>query len=407
MSDERYDPESISPARRWLFRLIAVSLPFLALIAAIRIAEYWASFRVRLPNQIMHEHFRLNHVNLTRHYQTETRYFLDDSGERYLFDIEINSKGWREDYEVSINKPDSVYRIFYVGDSFVEGTAPADSTVPCLVEKELNKNYSGGNQRFEVINAGTSSYSPSIFYVLIRYYLLEYSPDLIVINVDMTDDYDEWKYSSTLVLDDEGNPYAVPHRTISGAGFIDTGEGARRMTFMSRVYLFFYENSYVFNYLRKNFPELHFPMNISSDTENPEDEFIYDRWAWCRYDRDEKTRNNVAKTLDYLRRTLELCREHRIKVAVTGVPHYEQYALDPRTGKPLWSDRPHREIARVAEECGAFYIDSFNFLKPYVTGTGQTRYYYYDDMHFNPTGYWLWSRAHIDALTDPENDLLR
>ena len=191
----------------------------------------------------MHEHFRLNHVNSERYYHTETRYYLDDSSERYLFYLKINSQGWREDYEVSIDKPVSVYRVFYVGDSFIEGTAPVDSTVPYLVEEELNRRYAGSKTHYEVINAGTTSYSPSIFYVLIRYYLLKYSPDLIVINVDMTDNYDDWKYSSTIVLDSEGNPYAVPHRKIGNAKFIDTKEGAREMTFMSRVYLFLYEKS--------------------------------------------------------------------------------------------------------------------------------------------------------------------
>ena len=355
----------------------------------------------------MHNDFRLNHVYPANQTHTYDIYFRDDSGKPFLFDRKTNSHGWREDYEISVEKPDTVYRIFYVGDSFTEGTAPADSTVPYLVEEELNRRYAGSGTHYEVINTGTSSYAPSIFYVLIRYYLLEYSPDLIVINVDMTDDYDDWKYSSTLVLDKNGNPYGVPHRDIYNDVYIDTKDGARKATFMSRVYLFFYENSYTFNYLRKKFPKLRFPMNIKHDTQNGEDEFVYPRWAWCRYTWDNKTRKNVTRTLDFLKRTLELCSNNGVKMAVTSVPHYEQYSIDKDTGKPFWSDKPHRDINRVTENTGAFYIDSFSYLKPFVTGTEQTKYYYYKDMHFNPLGYWLWSRAHIDALTDPKNELLR
>ena len=122
----------------------------------------------------------------------------------------------------------------------------------------------------------------------------------------------------------------------------------------------------MFNYLRDKSPDLRFPVNISNDTSNLENEFIYPRWAWCSYEWDEKTQNNVARTCDYLKRTLELCREKDVKVAVTGVPHFEQYALDPGTGQPLWSDRPHREIKKIAENTGAFYFDSFEYLKPYI-----------------------------------------
>ncbi len=64
--------------------------------------------------------------------------------------------------------------------------------------------------RFEVINTGTASYSPVIYYILLRHYLLPYEPDLVVLAVDMTDDYDDHVYRESLIRDSGGNPWAAP-----------------------------------------------------------------------------------------------------------------------------------------------------------------------------------------------------
>jgi DNA segregation ATPase FtsK/SpoIIIE-like protein len=47
---------------------------------------------------------------------------------------------------------------------------------------------------------------------------------MMVDSVDMTDDYDDWKYSETAILDHEGNPVAVPQRNLYTSAFIDTPE---------------------------------------------------------------------------------------------------------------------------------------------------------------------------------------
>ena len=89
------------------------------------------------------------------------------------------------------NKAPDTFRIFYLGDSFTEGTAPMDQSVPSRVEQTLNDLVQNSSLNFEVINTGTTSYSPTIFYILARYVLTDYDPDLIVVNVDMTDDFDD------------------------------------------------------------------------------------------------------------------------------------------------------------------------------------------------------------------------
>jgi len=77
-----------------------------------------------------------------------------------------NSQGWLESYDVTKEKDPRIYRIFYLGDSFTEGTAPMDKSVPSIVEQRLNNLSKGMNLKFEVINTGTSSYSPTLIFLL-------------------------------------------------------------------------------------------------------------------------------------------------------------------------------------------------------------------------------------------------
>jgi hypothetical protein len=105
------------------------------------------------------------------------------------YTLRFNAQSWVETDDVELEKPTGTCRIFYVGDSFTEGAVPMEQSVPSLVEKHLNETY---------------------------------SPDLIVINVDMTDTFDDWEYRENLMLDDEGSPWAVPPGSVYDRVYIET-----------------------------------------------------------------------------------------------------------------------------------------------------------------------------------------
>src|SRR3989337_3943018 len=48
-----------------------------------------------------------------------------------------NAQGWVEEYDVTQKKPANTFRIFYVGDSFPEGTCGMDESLPSRVEAAL------------------------------------------------------------------------------------------------------------------------------------------------------------------------------------------------------------------------------------------------------------------------------
>ena len=277
-----------------------------------------------------------------------------------------------------------------------------DQSVPSRVKQALNDSIQNSSLNFEVINTGTTSYSPTIFYILARYVLTDYDPDLIVVNVDMTDDFDDWKYQETLLKDADGNPRAAPPRDIYAAEYIDTATGPVASDLAIKLELFLFQNSYTYNLIRTKFVTEPTPAQLETPATD-----LYPRWAWNYKEWDARTERNVENTLDILDRLAKFTNRNDIKLMITAVPHYEQFAGHADgTGEPAFSARPHYQIERVARANDVPYLNSFEALRPAITGTAQAKYYYRGDMHFNPAGYGLWAEAHLKFLLDPIHDLL-
>ena len=377
-------------------------------ILLIVIMEFVSSLLVSIPGMNVVAHPRLNHTWKPNSNFIHTEWIAQNPEFPESYTHYYNRQGWLEKYDVQEEKPESTYRIFYLGDSFTEGTAPMDQSVPSIVERNLNDLVKNTNLTFEVINTGTTSYSPTLFYLLVRYVLKDYSPDLIVVNVDMTDDFDDWKYSQTLTRDKEGNPIFAPPRELYASTYIDTENGAIKATLWSRIRLFLTQNSYTYRLVVKAKNKV-FGTNIDK-VKLTSDELAqesYQRWAWCQKTWDDLTVTNVANSLDLLRRLVNWSQQNDIKIMITGVPHYWQYSggVDGR-GEPRWSSRPHYEFANLAKDLHVPYLNSFEQLEPIIRGTSQTEFYYKDNMHFNPRGYAVWAEAHVEFLTGSENSLL-
>ncbi|NIT60069.1 MAG: hypothetical protein GWN00_28780 [Aliifodinibius sp.] len=391
------------------FCLVAtVNLTIFVLLVVI--LEIISSLFVRKPGGNIIPNFYVNHTWKPNYTWVHKEWIDTNPDFSQPYTHFYNSQGWLEKYDIRKEKAPGVYRIFYLGDSFTEGTCPMDKSVPSVVEHRLNEFAEDFNLTFEVINTGTTSYSPTIHYLLIRHVLMDYSPDMIVVNVDMTDVFDDWKYHHTLIVDDEGNPWAAPPRNLYASSFLDARVGTLKMTLNARLRLFLFQHSYTYHLIERikkrffpvadNHSERLFPNERISDG--------YERWSWCREEWDESTRKNVFRTLDILRRLVIFCQGNDINVMITSVPHYWQYAgrRNDGSGKPVYSSRPHYAISELAKELSVPYLNSFEELKPHIQGTPQSKFYYSGDMHFNPRGYDIWARVQLQFIIDEENDLL-
>jgi hypothetical protein len=117
-----------------------------------------------------------------------------------------NALGLR-DRDLESPKPAGTVRVLMLGDSFTEGGGLADAdTIPRRVETALRASCPG----VEVINAGAASYSPILEYLLLKEIGDTVSPDLVVLNLDMTDVHDDLIRTALADLDADGLPIRVP-----------------------------------------------------------------------------------------------------------------------------------------------------------------------------------------------------
>ncbi|MDD5195495.1 MAG: hypothetical protein PHQ96_07490 [Candidatus Omnitrophica bacterium] len=311
-----------------------------------------------------------------------------------------NKQGWLEKYDVQLKKPVNTYRIFYVGDSFIEGTLPMEQSVPSRVENYLNDKFATSGKKFEVINTGTSSYSPVIYYILIRYIISQYSPDLIVVNVDMTDNFDDYVYRPNLIVDSEGNPFVCTPINV----FKSTDYVWARLSFWNKMQLFLFDSSSLYRFIYKICNKTK-NSNIANRPIQKGSKDNVNKYTWVENNWNQKTERDVQFTMDILERIAKYCKNNRIKLLFTSSPHYNQLIFR-ENGQRVWSIRPHQEIRNIAQKAGIPYLDSVGFLEPYIKNSKQSEYYYKNNMHYNPRGYKLWAKAHIQALLAPDNRLL-
>src|SRR5712691_9304760 len=99
-----------------------------------------------------------------------------------------------------------------MGDSFMEGLGPSD-TVPVHV-KHFFAQASG--RQLCVFNSACSSYSPSIFVPQAKKLIPLLKPDIVVVDVDETDLFDDYhRYRELVTRDDAGWIAAVPRALLS------------------------------------------------------------------------------------------------------------------------------------------------------------------------------------------------
>src|SRR5262245_14779818 len=159
--------------------VVAVNVILLVLLIAA--VETISSFFVGTATPNVVAIYRVNHTWTPNSKKVHDAWIKANPDFPEPYTHTYNRQGWISDHDIERAKPPQTYRIFYVGDSFTEGTVPMSQSVPSVVERELNERARGGPWRFEVINTGTLSYSPSIYYVLVRYVLMDYAPDLVVV----------------------------------------------------------------------------------------------------------------------------------------------------------------------------------------------------------------------------------
>lgn len=106
--------------------------------------------------------------------------------------VRANSQGFH-DNEFSLDKPDNVFRIAILGDSFIEARqVPIEKSMQYLLEQKLNE--LPRDKKIEIYSFGKGGTGTFMHYLYLNQYVLKYKPDLVIMAFlpanDFRDDYE-------------------------------------------------------------------------------------------------------------------------------------------------------------------------------------------------------------------------
>lgn len=296
---------------------------------------------------------------------------------------ELRTNAWGCRYgEIEVPRPGGHYRVIVLGDSFTEGYAEED-TVSRHLERALAE--SGSGIGYEVMNCGVSSYSALPILLRLREQLLSAEPDAVIVNVDLTDPYDDyWRRRPELRTDAGGDPVAV--------GDPDA-EGPLRDLALRHSYAVRAVSAYgrlaerlVKNAVRGGEAAAGAPiLDTLADRyrmHGPGPEAAQEfELAWGYF----------AEQLD---RLIAVCRDARLACAFSTYPHEAQLA---RGGAPpaLSGGFQTRLAAHLAARGVTFHDARPAIAAAYARDPG---IYRAGDMHFSPAGQRVWGRDFAAAF---------
>jgi hypothetical protein len=246
------------------------------------------------------------------------------------FDVEysINSLGLRN-RETTLAKPDGIKRILMLGDSFTEGDGVQSSeTFSSRLQNMLDTASTG--QRWEVINAGVGSYSSLLEYLYLTRQGLRLNPDLVILNFDLSDVYDDINYTRLARFDARGVPVGVgPELEHVPANRLEAG--------LIGIKDFCKEHFRLYNFIRLRINRFlegaRRDMNVSADVQ-------FDKYAFLRPQYAPRD-SDWQLTFRYLLMIRDTLQARGIDFWVTVYPYGLQVGPQEwQAGRQFWGFRP-------------------------------------------------------------------
>ena len=269
------------------------------------------------------------------------------------------------------NAPNCAPRLLFMGDSFIQGLLGKDDKVPHQVRafffQQLHRDVC-------VFNAGHVSYAPSLYIIQAKQLIPRLHPDIILLDIDETDLYDDYyRYRDLSVRDPDGSLVAVratPTFYQYHQAMLATNDQ------------FFYTARLIDQLYVKN---IWYPRTVKEYNVGRE----HDLFFASRIPEGE-ARQKYAPQIAYFQSTLdELTRTvlSQLGGRTAGViylhhPHLEHLKSDG----PVFNDIVSESIAEAANRYHVRYYDATDDLRK-IAGEKPQDYYVPGDMHFSTLGY--------------------
>jgi len=276
-----------------------------------------------------------------------------------------------------------------LGDSFTFGVG-VELHDTFTKQLEVLLNAPGSSRHYEVLNGGCSSYSPILEYLFLLQKGLALAPDLVILNYDLSDVQDDYKYSQIADFDPAGRPLRVHPINVQWY----YREEQKRF----RAWLPWVEHSALYQGLREAYarwqnqrdaPVMYAAVqaiagNIAFDRDIPLREHV----EWQPY---------FAHSAQYIHMIAELLQAQGIGFLVTTYPYGVLVnAREWRIGRQLrgFDNRVYttRLFDYMAAFCQANHIPYLNTLPDFLRAEAFPLFYPYDG-HFTPSGHTVMAQA--------------
>jgi lysophospholipase L1-like esterase len=284
----------------------------------------------------------------------------------------VNSHGHRDD-EVTLEKPDGVFRVLMLGDSFTVGAnVRQEEAYPQVLEERLAERT---GRDIQVVNAGVGGWEPFMYAQYYEHYGQYFDPDLILIGFFVGNDaYDQ----STTV---EQLPTAVWGRRVSR-------KAAARP--LAKLLVLLHEHSHLMRLLTQRGPQaLDFTRDDCSDLS---EEYLAVQRARinAHLKRDAQQESLAANGVYQIQRIQQLAAGKGIPVIVVLLPDENQ--INPALQDIILKDDDRARYdfgmpqSMLADLFAARGIPTIDLLPAFLA---DPRCLYMNDTHWTPEGHRL------------------
>ncbi|MEZ5287596.1 MAG: SGNH/GDSL hydrolase family protein [Vicinamibacterales bacterium] len=343
---------------------------------ALDLAAGWILIRPLSPPLVPDEY---------RHHKLVPDSYSEFNQRDFSYVQRVNALGFRGK-ETTVEKPQGTYRIVMLGDSFTMGKGVEDDqTFSVLVERELNTRAEACGGHVEVINAGVDSYAPVLEWLYLTRDLQKLHPDLVVMNLDVSDLVQEQAYRHESERDATGEVSAVPLRGDPDTIIDRIRVFTEHHLFLTRVALFYAIKTFDYRELTVR------DVVTMANTETVAHTLV-----------DDVDRTDQWRTIfDSITKAKDFSKSHGMEFLLTVYPWAHQvsdtewvpgrYTFMPDGARA--ADTSVRTIHEMSAANGVPLLDVTPVFRQHVGGT---EHLYFDhDMHWTPAGH----RVMAEGLT--------
>jgi hypothetical protein len=273
------------------------------------------------------------------------------------------------------NSPHCAPKLLFMGDSFMQGLG-IDDTIPVHVRNYFHDVL---HREICVVNAGTSSYSPSVYVPQAKKLIPKVKPDSVIIDIDETDLWDDYYRYRHLVLRDRSGSIVAVRRTPLAEEFREgLAAASNKPLYLQRLFAKLYFTRIVYPRL-----SVEYRKNMQQDG------------FWVSRAPIAEARQRYGAAIAYFAATLQ---DLTVTVArLMGGPQGLIYIHHPhlenlRSSGDAFNSIVSDTIRDVAGRNNVRYYDATDDLKVEF-GAAPERYYIPNDMHFNERGLKAYSLA--------------